>query len=57
MELKHPYIEIKGIDSSLENVDVVVVTAISEFDEIFDLLKTRISCPILSIQELIDEIE
>lgn len=57
VELKHPYIEIKGIDSSLENVDVVVVTAISEFDEIFDLLKTRISCPILSIQELIDEIE
>lgn len=55
VELKHPKLEIKGPEDDLEEVDVVVVTAIADFDEIFDELNDRINCPIVSIAEIIQE--
>lgn len=56
VELKHPKLDIKGLEDDLENVDAVVVTAIADFDEIFDSLKGKVNCPIISIAEMIREI-
>jgi len=38
---------------ALEEVDVVVVTAIAFFDEIEDELRKRLNCPILSLEEIL----
>lgn len=56
VELKHPWLDVKGPDDDLEDIDAVVVTAIADFDEIFDALKPRIHCPIVSIAEIIQEL-
>ena len=39
-----------------DDVDAVIVTAIAEYDEIYEVLRTKISGAILSIAELINEI-
>lgn len=41
-------------EDELENVDVVVVTAINFFDEIEEKLNSRIKCPIVSIEDIFD---
>lgn len=40
-------------DSDLEKVDAVVVTSIHFFEEIKELLNTKINCPIISLEEII----
>ena len=40
-------------EDELEEVDVVVVTAFFFFDEIEELLSTKIDCPIISIEDAI----
>jgi len=40
-------------DSDLEKVDAVVVTSIHFFEEIKELLNTKIDCPIISLEEII----
>lgn len=51
----------KGIDmvtmeDSLQEVDAVVVTAITFFDEIAEELEKRLSCPILSLEDILYEV-
>lgn len=43
-------------DDKLPNVDVVVVTAISYFGEIRNMLKDKVKCPIVSLEDIIFEL-
>ena len=40
-------------DSSLEQVDAIVVTAITFFDEISEILKDKVNCPIISLEDIL----
>ena len=40
----------------VENVDAVIVTAISYYDEIRELLNKKLNCPILSLEDILYEI-
>ena len=56
---KDDNIRIEGIsvfspDKSLENVDVIVVTAIHYFDEIDGVLNKKVNCPIISVEDIFD---
>lgn len=44
------------ISDNLEKVDAVIVTAISSFNEIKEILKEKLDCPIISLEDLIYEI-
>ena len=48
-------INIVSIDDSLEEVDAVVVTAISFFDEIEKELSAKVKCPIISLEDIVFE--
>lgn len=49
-------IDIVTIEADLEKVDVVVVTAITFYDEIEERLKEKLKCPIISLEDIIYEI-
>lgn len=49
-------IDIVSIDDDLEEVDAVVVTAITFFDEIEEKLSQKIDCPIISLEDILYEI-
>lgn len=49
-------VEIKTLDDNLENVDAVVVTAITYFDEIEEKLCDMFDCPILSLEDILHEV-
>lgn len=42
-------------EEQLSPVDAVVVTAITFFDEIKEILMTKIDCPIISLEDIFDE--
>ena len=46
-------IDIYSMEEPLEKVDVIVVTAISFFDEIREELEKKVDCPIVSLEEII----
>ncbi len=48
-------VSILNPEDQLEPVDAVVVTAITYFDEIFSYLKSKIECPIISLEDIIYE--
>ncbi|MCD7726291.1 MAG: hypothetical protein LUI12_12205 [Clostridiales bacterium] len=48
-------VEIVSADGDLEEVDAVVVTAITFFDEIEEKLSAKIECPILSLEDILYE--
>lgn len=43
-------------DDDLQEVDAVVVTAITFFDEIAEKLEQKLSCPIVSLEDILYEI-
>ena len=45
------------IRDSLEAVDVIVVTPITSFFEIEDELSKKVSCPIISIEDVIFDMQ
>lgn len=49
-------VEVISIDDDLEDVDAVVVTAITFFDEIEEALSEKVSCPIISLEDIIYEV-
>lgn len=49
-------IDIVSPEECLGDVDVIVVTAITYFDEIKDNLKERVKCPIVSLEDILYEI-
>ncbi|GFI01447.1 hypothetical protein IMSAGC005_00269 [Lachnospiraceae bacterium] len=42
-------------DNSLDDVDAIVVTAITFFDEIEERLSKKVDCPILSLEDILYE--
>lgn len=52
-EMKYPGKVIKSSDSKMEKVDAIIVTPVTEFEEIYDNLKNKIDYPILSLEELL----
>ena len=48
--------DIVSVDTDFEDVDAIVVTAISAFDEIEEKLSNRVKCPILSLEDILYEI-
>lgn len=51
----YSYINILSIDNALPEVDAIIVTAITFFDEIERVLKNKVSCPIISLSDIIDK--
>ena len=43
-------------DEDLQEVDAVIVTAFTVYDEVEELLSEELSCPILSLEDIINEI-
>lgn len=50
-------LEIKDIEDDIEDVDAIVVTAIFAFNEIVEDMETKVSCPVISLEDIIYEIE
>lgn len=49
-------VDIVSVEDSLADVDAVVVTAITFFDEIEERLSAKIDCPILSLEDILYEV-
>ena len=49
-------VDIVPMDDNLAEVDAVVVTAISFFDEIEEKLSEKVDCPIISLEDILYEI-
>lgn len=52
------YSEIKlvTINEELENVDAVVITLVSDFENVRDILSKKLRCPIIVIEDIINEV-
>ena len=55
-DLLYADIDIVSIDDTLAEVDAVVVTAITFYDEIEEQLSKKISCPIISLEDILFDI-
>ena len=44
------------MDDDLENVDAIVVTAITFFDEIAEKLEEKVNCPVISLEDILYEV-
>ena len=49
-------VDIVSIEDSLEDVDAVIVTAITFFDEIEEKLSDKLDCPIISLEDILCEV-
>lgn len=53
---KHTYIDVISIEDTLPEVDAIVVTAITFYDEIEERLSAKVTCPIISLEDILYEI-
>ena len=44
------------MEDTLDDVDAIVVTAVTFFDEIEDELHKKVNCPILSLEDILYEV-
>lgn len=49
-------VDIVSAEDALEDVDAVVVTAITFFDEIEEKLSAKLDCPIISLEDVLYEV-
>lgn len=49
-------VNIVSMEDDLEEVDAIVVTAITFFDEIEEKLSEKVNCPIISLEDILYEI-
>lgn len=49
-------VEIVSFEDTLDEVDAVVVTAITFFDEIEEKLSQKLDCPIISLEDILYEV-
>lgn len=54
--LQHPELEILSMEEELPPIDAVIVTATFEFDEICEELRLKVKCPIISLEEIMQEV-
>lgn len=55
-DLLYADLDIVTIDDLQDNVDVIVVTAITFFDEIEGVLSSKVNCPIVSLEDILYEL-
>lgn len=49
-------VDVVSVDDNLEQVDAIVVTAITFFDEIENKLSAKIECPVISLEDILYEV-
>lgn len=49
-------VDIVSVEDALEDVDVIVVTAITFFDDIEEALSSKVDCPIISLEDILYEV-
>ena len=49
-------VDVVAPDGELAEVDVIVVTAITYFDEIEEMLREKMDCPIISLEDILYEL-
>lgn len=49
-------VAVKTPDEELDPVDVIIVTAVYYFDEIEDMLNEKVTCPVISLEDILYEI-
>lgn len=49
-------VDVVTMDDSLDKVDAVVVTSITFFDEVEEILSRKVDCPILSLEDILYEV-
>lgn len=49
-------IEVVSVEDTLDEVDAIVVTAITFFDEIEETLSIKVDCPIISLEDILYEV-
>lgn len=49
-------VDVVDPEDTLEDVDVIVVTAIHYFDEIEETLAAKVDCPVLSLEDIVYEL-
>lgn len=49
-------VDVVSMDDTLEDVDAVVVTAVTFFDEIEQQLSGKMDCPVLSLEDILYEV-
>lgn len=49
-------VDIFSMDDDLDEVDAIVVTAITFFDEIKEKLSDKVECPIISLEDVLYEV-
>lgn len=52
----HSEIELVTIDDDLKDVDAIVVTLVDEYEAICNMLSQKISCPVIAIEDIINEV-
>lgn len=45
--------EVRTMEEDLDSVDVIIVTAITFFDEIEEKLESKVDCPIVSLEDIL----
>lgn len=55
-DIKLGKVKVNGIDEKWDDVDIVVVTAMAEFESIKCLLREKVDCPIVSLEDIIYEL-
>lgn len=56
VDMVYEDMRIVSVDDVFEDVDVIVVTAITFFDEIEEKLSNKIECPIVSLEDVLYEV-
>ena len=49
-------VDVVSMDDELEEVDAIIVTAITFFDEIEEQLSKRVDCPIISLEDVLYDV-
>ena len=49
-------VDVVSMEDSMEDVDAVVVTAITFFDDIEEKLSKKLDCPIVSLEDILYEV-
>lgn len=50
-------LEVVNVEDDLEEVDAIVVTAVTFFEEIEEKLSGKVSCPVISLEDILYEVE
>ena len=45
-----------SVEDELEEVDAVIVTAVTFFDDILEKLSQKLDCPVISLEDILYEI-